>query len=296
MKDGALIIHKPAGMTSHDVVAITRKTLHTKKVGHTGTLDPDATGVLVLCIGQATRLVEYLTAEDKVYHATMAFGSTTDTEDASGTVLSTCALPTISETVFRDTLHTFLGKQKQIPPMYSAIKKDGQPLYQLARAGIVLEDRPARDIEIFHIEATAYTPKAAAFDVCCSKGTYIRTLCVDIAKACGSCGHMTELVRTRCGDFNLAQAVSPDTLRNSDDPESYIIDMNTLTAHLPTIAVNDVHQLTRLINGNPFDCPQVDAVPSRLHRAMHNDRVMAVGYLRNGQFHPKKVFHTEGDA
>ena len=145
---GVLLIDKPTEMTSHDLVNIARKVFQTKKIGHNGTLDPDATGVMVLCVGQATRLNEYLTADDKRYRATLRFGTETDTQDSSGNVVATCALPTQDEAGFRDVLTRFVGKQEQTPPLYSAIKKDGKPLYRYAREGVAVDDIQARDRDL----------------------------------------------------------------------------------------------------------------------------------------------------
>lgn len=200
---GVLLIDKPTEMTSHDLVNIARKVFQTKKIGHNGTLDPDATGVMVLCVGQATRLNEYFTADDKRYRATLRFGTETDTQDSSGNVVATCALPTMDEAGFRDVLTRFVGKQEQTPPLYSAIKKDGKPLYRYAREGVAVDDIPKREIEIYALECLSYNNEEAVIDVHCSKGTYIRTLCQDIARACGSCGCMSALRRTAAGAFTL---------------------------------------------------------------------------------------------
>ena len=168
MKDGLLIINKPKGITSHDVVAKVRKKLQTKKVGHTGTLDPMATGVLVICVGAATKLVQYLTCEDKIYDVEMQLGIKTDTGDITGKVVET---QNEKQVIFDSSiLYKFVGKQKQIPPMYSAIKKDGVKLYELARKGIEVE-REARDIEIFDISNVEYSENIIKYRVHCSKGT-----------------------------------------------------------------------------------------------------------------------------
>ena len=196
---GVLLIDKPTEMTSHDLVNIARKVFQTKKIGHNGTLDPDATGVMVLCVGQATRLNEYLTADDKRYRATLRFGTETDTQDSSGNVVATCALPTMDEAGFRDVLTRFVGKQEQTPPLYSAIKKDGKPLYRYAREGLAVDDIPKREIEIYALECLSYNDEEAVIDVHCSKGTYIRTLLEDIADALGQKGTMSALRRTCAG-------------------------------------------------------------------------------------------------
>ncbi len=220
MKDGLLIVNKSEGMTSHDVVAKARKILQTKKIGHTGTLDPMATGVLVLCIGAATKLVQYLTCEEKKYDVEMKLGVKTDTGDISGNILEEKDINKldIDMTVFEK----FIGKQKQIPPMYSAIKKDGVKLYELARKGISIE-REARDIEIFSIKNVEIDRDIIKFTVHCSKGTYIRVLCEDIAKEIGTVGTMTKLNRTKTGKISIETAIELEKI--SDE---YIIPMEDI--------------------------------------------------------------------
>lgn len=203
--NGILLIHKPAGMTSHDVVNKVRQLLHTKKVGHCGTLDPDATGVLVLCIGKATKALQFLTSEEKEYIATLCLGSSTDTYDASGTVLEIKTFHGVEnvETICQ----SFLGKQKQVPPIYSAIKVKGKKLYEYARNQEKV-DIPTREIEIKELEILNIDGPYIQFRVLCSKGTYIRSLCVDLAKALGYPGHMSSLVRTQSGHFRIEDCVT----------------------------------------------------------------------------------------
>lgn len=204
MQDGILVINKPQGITSFDVVAKCRKALQTKKVGHTGTLDPLATGVLVVCIGKATKLVELLTCDDKIYEVEMKFGIKTDTGDITGNILKE-ENKNISITEIEKVISTFIGKQKQVPPMYSAIKKDGVKLYELARKGIEIE-RQARDIEIFNISDISFDGEILKYKAHVSKGTYIRVLCEDIAEKLGTYGTMTNLKRIKSGRFNIEDA------------------------------------------------------------------------------------------
>lgn len=180
--DGVLVINKPKGFTSHDVVNVARKTLNTRKIGHTGTLDPNATGVLPILVGTATKISKYLIEHNKTYVATIKLGEKTDTGDIEGNIIGqdeNC--PNFSYKEIEGVLKTFLGKQKQIPPIYSAIKINGKKAYEYARSGQVLE-LEARDIEIYKIELINAQEKEITFEVSCSKGTYIRTLCEDIAK------------------------------------------------------------------------------------------------------------------
>ncbi|MBP3284143.1 MAG: tRNA pseudouridine(55) synthase TruB [Clostridia bacterium] len=206
--DGFLNIEKEPGMTSFDVVAKVRKLFQTRSVGHTGTLDPNASGVLVVAVGCATKAISYLEQEDKVYAAELTLGIETDTEDIWGKTLKTCeSLDTInlSEERIREVLVSFVGKIEQVPPMYSAIKINGKKLYELARAGMEVERR-AREIEIFSIENISVNGLKVRFTVHCSKGTYIRTLCKDIGEKLGCGAVMSELVRLKAGNFALDSA------------------------------------------------------------------------------------------
>ena len=203
--DGILLVNKPAGMTSHDVVNRIRKILHTKKVGHCGTLDPDATGVLVLCIGKATKALQFLMSETKVYQATLFLGTATDTYDSSGQIMEEKAFHGVRDV--EETLQSFIGKQQQIPPIYSAIKVHGKKLYEYARNQEYVDIQP-RTIMIEKIELISQQDQSITFQVKCSKGTYIRSLCVDIGKKLGYPAHMTHLIRLASGEFYLEDCYS----------------------------------------------------------------------------------------
>ena len=194
--DGIILVNKPKGMTSHDVVNKLRKILHTKKVGHCGTLDPDASGVLVVCINKATKVLQFLTSENKEYITTLNLGTSTDTYDASGVVLEIKEYQSIDNDKIINCIKSFVGEQVQKPPMYSAIKVNGKKLYEYARAGEAVEI-PERTINIDYIDVLEIKNNLIKFKVGCSKGTYIRSLCFDIAAALGYPGHMQELVRTK---------------------------------------------------------------------------------------------------
>lgn len=215
---GVLIVHKHAGVTSHDVVNKVRRLYNTKRVGHTGTLDPMATGVLVILIGRAAKASEYLCTDQKSYRALLRLGLTTDSEDITGNVLTTSNnVPNIF--FLLSVLPRFRGKIQQIPPMYSALKVNGQKLVDLARKGITVERRP-REIEIFSLEATptdSYTDYI--LDVTCSGGTYIRTLCADIGAALGCGGVMASLERTETGGFSLENAHTLEELQGMTQEE-----------------------------------------------------------------------------
>jgi tRNA pseudouridine55 synthase len=208
--DGIYNINKAPGMTSHDVVARVRRLTHLKRVGHAGTLDPAATGVLPICLGQATRVAEYLSESGKAYRATIRFGAVTDTYDAEGTVLRETPVALAREEI-EAALPAFLGPQMQIPPAYSAIKRGGQPLYKLARAGeeVTLEPRP---ITIYALNVVSWDSPDLVLDVECGKGTYIRSLAFDLGGRLGPGAHLAALVRTRSGPFTLGQCLTLEAL------------------------------------------------------------------------------------
>ena len=291
--DGIVNVMKPAGMTSHDVVAKLRRIYHTRKVGHTGTLDPDAVGVLPVCIGQATRLVEYLTDKEKTYKTVMKFGSETNTQDASGEVTVTTELPSLSREEFVAVTQQFIGEIQQIPPMYSAIKKDGQPLYKLARQGIDVEVEP-RPVVIHEIKVLMYQPESAMLEIRCGKGTYIRTLCQDIARACGSSGHMAYLMRTKSGVFGADTAVALSRLEESEHPEQFLMDMNTSLADMPALAVKDAAMLVRVQNGLAQRVPgAAQLAEGTVCWALDSQgNLVAIGTIEKESFQPNKVFKS----
>lgn len=210
MPNGILVVDKPFGMTSHDVVDEVRRLAGIRKVGHAGTLDPMATGVLVLCLGQATGVVEYLMDSDKVYEARVRLGVTTDTHDAKGTVTSTSKVNVTKEEVHK-ALTFFVGRIQQVPPMYSALKHHGMPLYELARRGITVERKP-RSVEVQEIELLDWSPPLFTMKVSCSRGTYIRALARDIGELLGCGAHLTRLTRLASGRFTLDEAVTLEEL------------------------------------------------------------------------------------
>ncbi|MDO4307282.1 MAG: tRNA pseudouridine(55) synthase TruB [Eubacteriales bacterium] len=213
--DGILIIRKEKGYTSHDVVAKLRGILHMKKIGHTGTLDPEAEGVLPVALGKATKLVEMLTEKEKTYEAVLHLGIETDTQDMTGTVLDRKDV-CVTEEAVRKAIRSFLGDQMQIPPMYSALKVGGKKLYELARAGMEIE-REARPVHFSAIDILEIDLPLVRFSVTCSKGTYIRTLCHDIGKALGCGGCMENLVRTRSGRFSIEESFTLAQVQEAAD-------------------------------------------------------------------------------
>ncbi len=247
--NGIVIVDKPAGWTSQDVTARLRRVFNTRRIGHGGTLDPMATGVLPVFVGRATRGVEFFEHADKSYEAVLRLGLSTDTEDISGTVLEERKV-SISEREFLRILPQFHGKIQQIPPMYSALKVNGQKLCDLARKGKEVERRP-REIEIFRLECLEFTGKTARLLVHCSKGTYIRTLCKDIGAALGCGGCMESLRRTGAGAYDIAEAVPLQTLLDTDVPEAYLRPVDSLFADLPAVTLT-ANQEKRCRNGNSF--------------------------------------------
>lgn len=203
--NGVVIVDKPAGITSHDVVDRVRKLLGEKKAGHTGTLDPMATGVLPVCIGEATKLASFLTGDDKVYEVTMRLGVRTDTQDMTGQVLAEQE-PRVTEADVREALEAFSGTITQVPPQYSAVKVRGKALYKWARKGVRV-DPPARQVEIRAIRVLGVEMPRVRFDVTCSKGTYVRTLCADVGERLGCGAALETLRRTASGAFRLQDAV-----------------------------------------------------------------------------------------
>jgi tRNA pseudouridine55 synthase len=228
--DGILVIDKPGGWTSHDVVARVRRLTKIKRIGHTGTLDPMATGVLVLCLGQATRLVEYLTGHDKRYQATIRLGVETDTHDAEGQINARQPVD-VSEVALRSALAAFVGEIEQVPPMFSALKRDGKKLVDLARQGVEVERAPRR-VTIHSIDLLAFDSPQATIDVRCSAGTYIRSLAHDLGRQLGCGAHLAALRRTAAGDFTLDQALSLEAFEAAVVAGSWVTWLKPLDAAL----------------------------------------------------------------
>jgi tRNA pseudouridine55 synthase len=235
---GLLNIDKPKGLTSHDVVGRVRRLSGQRKVGHTGTLDPLATGVLLVCLGQATRLIEYAVPHQKRYRATIRFGLTTDTLDAEGTVLSQTDISNLTESRLREVLPGFKGEIQQVPPIFSALKQGGQPLYKRARAGEAVTVE-ARTVTIYDLQWLSWQPPDLSLEVTCSAGTYIRALARDIGEAVGSGAHLADLVRTANGEWLLEQAVALAQLESGTGWQKYLYPSDQLVAHLPQIMLEE---------------------------------------------------------
>lgn len=237
MMDGFLNVNKPKGITSHDVVDEIRRLVGREKVGHTGTLDPEATGVLPVAVGKATKVIQFL-KEGKEYRATMRLGITTDTQDITGKVIAKSEEINVSEDKTREAFKDFLGKIEQVPPMVSALKVKGKRLYKLAREGKEIE-RPKREVEIYNLNLLKYKPPDITFEVSCSKGTYVRTLCHDMGKALGPGACLKSLVRTKSGIFTLEESHTLEELRRMPDLEDILINLDRALAHLPLVKVRE---------------------------------------------------------
>ena len=255
--NGIVIVDKPQDWTSQDVTARLRRVFNTRRIGHGGTLDPMATGVLPVFVGRATRGVEFFEHAEKAYETVIRLGLTTDTEDTSGTVISEQDV-NISEEEFLNILPKFRGKIQQIPPMYSALKVNGQKLCDLARKGREVERQP-REIEIFELECLAFSGNTARLRVRCSKGTYIRTLCKDIGEALGCGGCMAELRRVSAGEYTIAEAVALQELLDTEEPEKYLRSVDTMFRNHPAVTLT-ANQEKRCRCGNSFSVKMDDGM------------------------------------
>lgn len=283
--NGVLIIDKSAGWTSMDVCAKLRGVFREKRVGHGGTLDPMATGVLPIFLGRATRAVEFATDSDKEYHAGIKLGVITDTQDTTGTVLEERPV-TVTQAELEAVLPRFTGEVAQIPPMYSAVKKDGKKLYELARKGIRVERNP-RKIVIKELKITNCIDKSTyELRVRCSKGTYIRTLCHDIGETLGCGAAMCSLRRTAAAGYTLADAVTIEQVLSADDPAALVRPVDSCFAQYPAAAVSG-RTLLRAKNGNPFPWDG----PEGLYRVYDPDGgFLLLGECRDGRMNTVKSF------
>lgn len=300
MYNGVINIYKEKGFTSHDVVAKMRGICKQKKIGHTGTLDPDAVGVLPVCLGSATKLCDMLTDRDKEYIACLQLGVVTDTQDMSGEILAEKEV-VASEEAVTEAIYSFVGDYAQVPPMYSALKVDGKKLYELARQGKEVERKP-RPVTIYEIEILNISLPQVTMRVACSKGTYIRTLCHDIGTKLGCGGAMVSLQRTRAGQFRMDTAITLsalEKLRDEDNINEVLIPVDEMFAELAAVHVQE-EAVKLLENGNLFSVRYV------IERRMYGDGEEVRVYNRDGrffgiysfegksrQFKPKKMFLGE---
>ena len=294
--EGVLIVHKEADWTSHDVVAKVRRLLGGKsKVGHAGTLDPSATGVLPILVGRATRIAEYLIDWDKEYHAVLRLGETTDTQDASGQILTRVDPCEVTEDVLQTVIGRFRGIQQQRPPMYSAVKVGGQPLYKAARAGRTV-DRAERSIAIHQLEIVAVHGRDVTLRIVCSKGTYVRTLCADIGQDLGVGGHLYSLERRRVGPLSIEQALTIDHIAGhlaGGTLRQQFISLDQLLFQLPAVVVNE-EEAKRVLHGSPVSpvgVGQLSASLSTVSIRLKNEagQLLAIGTHETGRVGPIKV-------
>ena len=265
--NGIVIVDKPQGWTSQDVTARLRRVYATRRIGHGGTLDPMATGVLPVFVGRATRGVEFFEHAEKTYDTVLLLGRTTDTQDVTGATLAEKAVH-LSPADIERVLPRFRGDILQVPPMYSALKVNGKKLYELARKGQEVERQP-RPITVFELANLGFDGTRLSLRVRCSKGTYIRTLCQDIGDALGCGGCMEALRRVRAGEYGIEDAVPLEQLLESETPERYLRGLDTMFAHCPAVTLT-ANQEKRCRNGNPFSSP----LPQGTYRA----------YSQSGEF------------
>ena len=282
--NGIVIIDKPRQWTSQDVTAKLRGVFHTRRIGHGGTLDPMATGVLPVFVGRATRAVEFFEHAEKTYEAELLLGTVTDTQDITGTVLETLPV-SVTDGQLAEVLERFRGDILQVPPMYSAVKINGQKLCNLARKGREVE-RPARPITIHALDVLSREENRVRLRVHCSKGTYIRTLCHDIGAALGCGGCMAALRRTQAGDYDIRQAVPLQTLLESQEPETYLLPVDSLFAGLPGLTLT-ANQEKAVRNGAAFP---LAGQPGRYRLYGAWGEFLALGQLREGKMVTIKSF------
>lgn len=293
--DGIFNINKPRGLTSHDVVAIIRKHLKQKRVGHAGTLDPLARGVLPICVGQATRVAEYVSESGKGYQADIKFGTATDTYDAEGTITATASTTHLTLNLIEEALEQFRGLQTQYPPLYSAIKIEGQPAYKRARAGerIVLEPR---HIAIYSLEILEWIPPQLKLAIECSKGTYIRSLAHDLGAQIGCYAYLEALARTHSGPFRLSESITLEQFADAvatNSIQHYLFPLDKALEQYPTITL-DVETAERVKHGNAFN--NLRANNSGLARVYDsNGAFVAIAEWDKEQqaWQPKKVFASD---
>lgn len=283
--NGIIVVDKPLGRTSHDMVYEMRRLTGIKKVGHTGTLDPMATGVLPVCIGKATKAADMLTLSDKAYTAELILGKTTDTQDAQGETLTECEV-TCSEAEIREVINSFVGEIEQIPPMYSAIKQNGKKLYELARQGIEVE-RKARRVTINSIDILKIDGLSVTIDVSCSKGTYIRTLCADIGEKLGVGAYMNTLRRTRTGCFSIEDSHTLEELKEIG-AENALIPLDMIFKEYPAVTLNP-KQVKSVTNGVAMTYR--DGIEGQCYRVYDSEgRFLCVSKIVDSRLKLQKAF------
>lgn len=290
--NGLLVIDKPQGMTSHDVVQRVRRLLRTRRVGHAGTLDPLATGVLLVAVGEATRLVEFLMEGEKTYRTVLRLGEVTDTQDSEGNVIERRPVADIDEKRVKQACRALTGTILQIPPMYSALKRGGVPLYQLARKGEVVERSP-REVTIRRLDLLDVRIPEITLEIDCSKGTYVRTLCHDLGEILGPGAHMTALRRTRSGTFGVGEAITMEELAEAVPAgREVLIPLDEVLRGIPSLEATE-DAAARLRHGIP---PEVESVSGHLPEIGSAVRLTAGGkLLAIARFEPLRHEEKRGD-
>ncbi len=290
---GVLVVDKPVGLTSHDVVQVVRKGTNIKRAGHTGTLDPRASGVLVILLGPAVRLSEYVSASDKRYQAVVRLGASTDTYDAEGRITRTVPVDHITEEMFEKELQGFVGEIEQVPPPYSAVKVKGRKAYEMAREGEEVELAPRR-IHVYHLELLEWAPPEAVIDVYCSSGTYVRSLAHDLGEKMGVGAHLVGLRRTKSGRFTLRDAVPLRKLREAFEDGSwyqYLIPAAEALSEWPAIELT-VEQMDLIRHGHRIPAMISEATMARGINEQ-GELVALMEYVpESGEWQPKKVFFS----
>jgi tRNA pseudouridine55 synthase len=290
--DGLLLLNKPAGLTSNQALQKVKRLLRASKAGHTGSLDPAATGMLPLCFGEATKVCAFLLNADKTYRVTAKLGTATDTGDATGAEIETADVPELSAGEWDEILQGFLGESLQVPPMYSALKKDGKRLYELARKGETVERKP-RPIRVDRIELLEFAGSRLVFRVHCSKGTYIRSLVEDIAKAAGTVAHTSRLHRETVADFRGEDMLELRTLEAeaTDGPEhvrKLLLPADTALTGLPEVDL-EATMAVRFCGGQAVAAPAAREGLARVYNEQHE--FLGVGEVsRDGKIAPRRVF------
>lgn len=277
--DGIINVFKPTGMTSHDVVSFIRRTAGQKKVGHTGTLDPNAVGVLPICLGRATKVAQFLSDDKKSYRCEVVLGKQTDTQDRYGKVINSSDKKVSKEEIV-DAINSFKGEIKQIPPMFSALKVNGKKLYELAREGKSVEIK-SRDITIYNINIISVSDNSAIFDVECSKGTYVRTICNDIGQKLGTYGYMNFLLRSQVGKFTCDNALTIEEIEQSKESGNFENLLKPIDFALYTykkLFVDDRHygRITNGVRIGMFDKNYVEGI---MYRVYCKDTFIGIGYI-----------------
>jgi tRNA pseudouridine55 synthase len=289
--DGILNISKATGMTSHDVVAKIRKLLKQKRVGHAGTLDPAASGVLPVCVGQGTRVAEYLSESGKAYQAEIHFGIVTDTYDAEGTILRTNDATMLTQASIEEMLPQFLGQQMQMPPLYSAIKLQGQPAYKRMRAGEEIS-LTARPIEIYKLRIVSWQAPRLTLAIDCSKGTYIRSLAYDLGERLGVGAHLSALVRTRSGPFLLSESSTLEQIAEAVEHGTLtqlLTSADAVLQNYPALHL-DIATVQQVLHGNAFAYNELPAEVARVYDPEGKFLAIASWNEERHLWQPRKVF------